>query len=347
MSKNIFFLYSELSEYTVECLNFIVKNNRFKIYVFSWPVNDEAPFKFNISKEIIIGDPNFLYEKSMEVKPEIIFCSGWLDKSYIKLIKSIDYKCTKVLMIDNYWKDSIKQILGRNVLKSVTKNFDLSWVPSNFHVSYSQKIGFKNKNIILGLYARDLSLFNDAFHNNKIKKSKNPPKKFIYVGRYLKLKGILDLWNAFKIFSKTNSEWELHCVGTGYLSDKKMIHPKIFHHGFLSRDQIIELSSNTGIFVMPSHSDHWGMAVQEFACLGFPLICSNKVGSSYSFLEEGKNGFHFESKNINDLVRVMNKFSVMNNKELYKFAQRSNELSFLYNLETWNNTILNITKFYD
>ena len=94
---------------------------------------------------------------------------------------------------------------------------------------------------------------------------------------------------------------------------------------------------------MPSHSDHWCMAVQEFACLGFPLICSKKVASSFTVLREGENGFLFNEKNIEDLVASMQKISEMNNEELNRFAIKSNELSFLYNLDTWRDTIFKIS----
>jgi len=345
MNKKLFFLYSELSEYTVECLNYLAEFDDFDIYVFSWPVNIEAPFKFNISKKITHLKINLLFKKADELKPELIFCSGWLDNSYINLIKSIKFKCTKVLMVDNFKKNSFRQFLAKFFYKTfITRNFDLCWVPSNFHISYAQQIGFDFKNIYLGLYSRDLTNFQESYLNNKKHKNHNFPRKFIYVGRYLKLKGILDLWNAFEKFSNNNNEWELHCVGTGDLSNSRKLHSRIHHHGFLSKTQILDLSKDSGVFIMPSHSDHWCMAVHEFACLGFPLICSKKVGSSYTFLKEGENGFHFKEKNINDLASVMNKVSNLNNEELNRFANKSNELSFLYNLETWRDTIFKISK---
>lgn len=344
MNKIIFFLYSELSEYTVECLNYLSDSNNFEIYVFSWPINIEAPFEFNISKKINHLNVNLIFEKSKELKPDMIFCSGWLDKTYIKLIKSIKFKSTKILMVDNYWKNSPRQILAKFFYeKFISKYFDLCWVPSKYHVSYAKKIGFDFKNIYLGLYSRNLKSFQKSFEKYQKSKLDDFPKKFIYVGRYLKLKGVKDLWDAFEKFCEFNNEWELHCVGTGELSKSFKIHPKIYHHGFLSKSQILNLSKDTGVFIMPSHSDHWCMAVQEFACLGFPLICSKKVASSFTFLREGENGFLFNEKNIEDLVASMQKISEMNNEELNRFAIKSNELSFLYNLDTWRDTIFKIS----
>ena len=76
-----------------------------------------------------------------------------------------------------------------------------------FH-QISQKIcietRFKNKEIKLGLYARNLNKYEFVYNESLESKSKKFPKNFIYVGRYLELKGVYDLLDAFDEFSFTN-----------------------------------------------------------------------------------------------------------------------------------------------
>ena len=347
-TDNVLILYTELSQYTVECLNALTKvNENLKIYVVKWPINDEAPFVFEFDKRIIVVEKSELnlYHYATKISPRVILCSGWIDKDYIKLIKSIKIDAIKVLVFDNYWENSLKQKIGVFFLKNIiSKHFNYCWVPGRLHITYANKIGFKNDQIITGFYARDLESFNYKFKSNMDLK-KNFPKKFLYVGRYLKLKGVLDLWNSFIEFSKNNNEWELHCVGTGDLFDKRVIHDKIFHHGFLQKDELLKLVEITGVFIMPSHYDHWGMAVQEFATSGFPLICSDKVGAASSFLKENENGFLFESKNQKSLLNAMRKISNLSDEDLSKFGRNSNILAKKYDINSWVNSFMKFLKY--
>jgi glycosyltransferase involved in cell wall biosynthesis len=344
---SVLILYTELSQYTVECLNALVQfNQNLKVYVVKWPINNEAPFVFEFDERIIVFEKSEidLINYANKINPRVVLCSGWIDKDYIKLIISLKKEVIKVLAFDNYWENSVKQNLGRIFLKNIiSKHFNYCWVPGNLHITYANKIGFQIDQIVTGFYARDLDSFNLRFKSS-IDLKRNFPKKFLYVGRYLKLKGVLDLWNSFIEFSKNNEDWELHCVGTGDLFDKRVIHDKIIHHGFLHKDELLKLIESTGVFIMPSHYDHWGMAVQEFASSGFPLICSDKVGAASSFLKENENGFLFKSKNQNSLLNAMRKISNLSDENLSKFGWNSNILAKKIDINSWVNSFMKFLK---
>jgi glycosyltransferase involved in cell wall biosynthesis len=344
----VLILYTELSQYTVECLNALVQvNPNLKVYVIKWPINNEAPFVFEFDERIIVVEKSEieLDNYANKINPSVILCSGWMDKDYIKLIKSLKTEVVKVLAFDNYWENSVKQNLGRFFLKSIiSKHFNYCWVPGRLHIKYANKIGFQTNQIVTGFYARDLDSFNCKFKSS-INLKKNFPKKFLYVGRYLKLKGVLDLWNSFIKFSKNNKDWELHCVGTGDLFHKRVIHDKIVHHGFLQKEELLKLIDSTGVFIMPSHYDHWGMAVHEFAMSGFPLICSDKVGAASSFLKENENGFLFKSKNQKSLLNAMKKISNLSDEDLSKFGRNSNILAKKYDINSWVKSFIKFLKY--
>jgi len=339
----ILFLYTELAGYTVNCLNEAIRTNKnIEIHVIRWTLNKEAPFEFKFSKRLKVKEKNKinLLNYYNDIKPTHVICSGWSDKEYIHLIKTIKDKSKKILMFDNYWEGTIKQYIGRIILPfTITKHFDYCWLPGEIQEKYAKKIGFKEEQIFLGFYATDLSPFTKAFSQNLSEKRRKFPKKFLYVGRYLKLKGILDLYQAFILFSKNNLEWELHCVGNGNLFESRIKHPKIFHHGFIQPEDLPKITKCTGVFIMPSHYDHWGMAVQEFAAAGYPLICSDRVGANCSFLKENRNGYIFKAKNVNSLLNAMNKIANLHDDKLFEFSLKSNELSKLYNTDTWNKTL--------
>jgi hypothetical protein len=59
-------------------------------------------------------------------------------------------------------------------------------------------------------------------------------------------------------------------------------------------------------------------------------------------LQNGKNGYSFSATNTDDLLDKMIKIAELPQKKLCKFGIVSHELSNLYNLSTWNNTLINI-----
>lgn len=339
---NILLLYSELAGYTVNCLNFYShKNPHNIIHIVKWPVNKEAPFKFKFEKNIIINNKNDVslnkYVQSKNIK--LIICCGWFDKDYVKCVRH-NKKIKSVLMFDNYWEKTLKQRIGKIFIpKILTPYFNYCWVPGEIQKSYALKLGFKNENIFKGFYATDLTNFNKIYKKRSDKNYFTESKKMLYVGRYLKLKGVLDLWKAFINFSKKNPDWELHCVGEGNLYKNKVIHDKIIHHGFIQPEKLAELALDKSVFLMPSHFDHWGMAVQEFAASGLPLICSDKVGSINEFLKLNQNGFIFKANNSKSLENAMNKISRLSKEELIEFGEQSFKMSKTYNLKSWADTL--------
>ncbi len=350
MGSKILILYSELAGYTVNCLNHYVQNNpENEIHVIRWALNKEAPFIFSFEDRVIVNEKDEVNIEAyiQKVQPDLIICSGWFDKEYIKAVKQFK-NIKSVLMFDNYWENTFRQKIGKFIIPLRIKPlFDYCWLPGEVQKEYALMLGFKEKQIFLGFYATDLSNFNKAYLDNLSTKEESYPKRFLYVGRYLTLKGIEDLWSAFKQFAEKNKDWELHCVGTGDLFDVKIEHERIVHHGFIQPEQLPEVVKNSGVLIMPSHYDHWGMAVQEFAAAGLPLICSNTVGANCAFLQEGKNGYIFEAKNVNSLESALHKIAELSSQKLLEFGKISNHLSTIYNTSTWSQTlneILNQTK---
>ena len=61
--------------------------------------------------------------------------------------------------------------------------------------------------------------------------------------------------------------------------------------GNVERNALPAVYANADVAVVPSRSDTWGMALNEAALAGLPLIASGVVGGSYDLIEEGVNGF--------------------------------------------------------
>lgn len=344
--KKVLFLYTEIAGYFLACVKTLLQDYPVDIHVIRFPVNKEAPFLFDLTEQIYFYErKNYSYKQLQalveSIHPDFIYCSGWIDKDYLKICSNYKNVIPTVLAIDNPWNGSYKQIIATALFRGyIQKRFSHVWIPGKFQYEYAKKLGFKNENILQGVYSIDADLFHQEYYKHKENKNKNFPKRFLFVGRYNTVKGIDDLWNVFIELQNANpSEWELWCVGTGDLEKQFPVHPKIKNLGFLQPQNLIHLIKETGVFVLPSHFEPWGVVVHEFASAGFPLICSDKVGATEMFLQHGKNGFIFPAGTITLLKEYLLKVMRLSDEELNKMGERSVELAKQNTPHDWATTI--------
>ena len=342
---NFLFLYTELADYFLHCCSQLSKHGT--VHIVRWPVNKEAPFNFQFPDNIKVYDKDKydlegLKKLLLQINPSVIICSGWIDKDYLKLVKPYFKKIPTVLTCDTHWNGSLKQYLAVILSRVFLLNkFSHAWVPGKPQAKYVKKLGFKSRNIKTNYYCCDLPKFNALYDVQHSKKQIAFPKRFLYVGRYYNFKGITDLWSAFsKVQEELPNEWELWCLGTGNIPPFE--HPKIKHFGFVQPKDLEPILLQSGVFILPSRFEPWGVVVQEYAAAGFPVLLSTNVGAAEMFLEEGKNGFTFKSQNIKELADLLKKIIYLRDEELLKMSVKSNELAQKINSADWVKTITNI-----
>jgi len=129
-------------------------------------------------------------------------------------------------------------------------------------------------------------------------------------------------------------------LGSGDEWENKKEHPNIKHFGFVQPDDLLDILQDTGVFVLPSYKEPWGVVVHEMAVAGYPMICSDKVGAATRFLEPGKNGIIFKSGDKQALKTAL--LQLMNTSEikLIEMGEHSHQLGMSHTPEIWKNTLL-------
>ena len=345
----ILFLYTELAQYFMTCLETLSEKNIHDIHVVRMEVNPEAPFNFQLPQGIHFYDRTSLQNKQLsdladKINPEIIYCSGWKDKAYLKVCKKYKSKIPVILGFDNQWTGSVRQRLASWLSPIMIKRyFSHCWIPGEPQYQFAKAIGFDDNHILKGVYSCDYDYFNSLHKKYIHSKEKSFPHRFIYVGRYYDFKGVQELWKAFfELKSKGDSDWELWCLGTGSIPPVQ--HDSIKHFGFIQPDEMEQFIAETGVFIMPSQFEPWGVALHEFAAAGFPLIASDAVGSASLFLKQGLNGFIFKAGDKEDLKKTMNKIIMMSDKELLEYGERSSVYASFLTPDKWADTLLRIQR---
>lgn len=346
--KKIVFLYTELASYFLACIETLLQQPGVEVHIVRWEVNKEAPFSFSFSADVhIYNRKDYASDQQLKgligkINPSVIYSSGWMDKGYLKICKQYRKKIPVIVGFDNQWKGTLKQQIARLISPfKILNHFSHCWVPGPLQEKYALKLGFKRENVLAGFYCCDFELFHRQYLENRERKKAFFPKRFIYVGRYVEHKGIQDLWQAFvELQNESPTEWELWCLGTGDV--KPLEHSKIKHFGFIQPEKMKEYISNTGVFVLPSHYEPWGVVVHEFAAAGFPLICTDEVGARFTFVENDFNGYIYKSGDTQALKQLLFKIINSDSGRLSVMGDNSVEKAKQITPLTWSEQLMSI-----
>lgn len=339
--KVILLLYTERSSYLDNCLKELAQE-QIEVHLVSYPVNKEAPFVFSGSTFYNYERDQFknkieLLEFSQKLNPDLVLVSGWIDKDYLYVALKLKTSCTTVMAMDTPWTGSIRQrVLSTLAFNYFSKRFNYVWVPGIRQQLFAEKIGFSKHNIMTGFYSGDVDYFKNYYDNSILQKRKSYPKVFLFLGRYINNKCIHELCASFKAISEANNhQWELWCVGTGEEWENRIIHPKIKHLGFLQPSELKEVVANSGVYVLPSKFEPWGVSLHEFVAAGFPVIASKYVGSAELFLENNLNGLLINSCSKLAISQSILQMMKMSDQELLAMSQESLNLSNKITPKKW------------
>jgi glycosyltransferase involved in cell wall biosynthesis len=161
----------------------------------------------------------------------------------------------------------------------------------------------------------DLDKFKYRFYECESIKSRKSTS-FIFIGRILKEKGILDFIKAASIIKKSGLDCDFYILGfcdvinNSALSYSDLIKLASNNHvKYLgSTDDVRPFACNVDCFVYPSYyREGIPRSLIEAISLGLPVITTNKAGCR-EVLDEGKNGFFCNEKDPDDLSHKMLKF---------------------------------------
>ena len=233
--------------------------------------------------------------------PSLYFQPSWCTPSFNNLGKEVHAKGGKiVVMFDNPWRGDFRQLIGAIRFHTQWRNrFCAAWVVGESGARLARYWGFAESNIYTGMYGADPNLFRALLSPPLASR----PKRFIFVGQLIPRKGIHELLIAWRLFSQSKQEWELHIYGTGPL-EYLVRESNVVFRGFQQPDVIAAAMQQSRFLILPSHEEHWGLVVCEAAQSGCGFILSDAVASHLDLLTP-ENGRLFKSKDIYELRDAM------------------------------------------
>lgn len=181
---------------------------------------------------------------------------------------------------------------------------------------YSMSLGVREANIIIPCQAAALPHDYDAAgvllrYSRQTAQSYLPPR-FLYVGRLATVKGLGDLIQAFSLVRARMPGAHLDVIGAGPLKAELLeqalelgMADAVTLHGPKDLAEIVPLFFRSVALVLPSHSEPWGLVVNEALSFGCPVVVSDRCGCVPELVLPGVTGFTFKSGDVAALSEAM------------------------------------------
>ncbi len=278
--------------------------------------------------------------------PDKIIVYGWKFKSHLQLMRHFKGKTPLYFRGDSTLLDdavgfSIKKSLRRLLLQWVYGHVDFALSPGTASDKYFLNAGLSANQIIRAPHAIDNERFSNPSDGNLsyLEESLRWRSElsisdhtcvFLYAGKLQCLKNPQLLIRAFLRLKSNYKDVFLVVVGNGELENElkerysnEINFQKYIHFLPFQNQSMMPVVYRLGdIYVLPSNSETWGLAINEAMACGRPVIASDKCGAAAAMIKNNENGFVFKAGDENDLYNCMEK---MVNADLSSMGARAQE----------------------
>ena len=208
--------------------------------------------------------------------------------------------------------ESLKQVLFKIPMSTIIKL-------SKYHIS----LGGKLESILLNNGVKSDSIFTipnaveSSWIIKKLSNKKLDKLKFVFIGRYERLKGIEEIFKVInKLINKYN--FEFHFIG-GIPKDKRIYNDSFVYYDIIKNPEVIKnILIDSDILVCPSYSEGMPTVILEAMACGCAIIATD-VGAVKTMVND-ENGYLISNINIEEglekaiISSIIEKNSIFNKK---------------------------------
>lgn len=271
------------------------------------------------------------------LKPDVIVSDGFFQWTYAAIwIRMFNLHGIKHVMC---YEKTPHTERNAGFLRTIYRKFISRWIDcidcnGILTEQYIRNLGFK-KPLAFGHMVADVNGIKEKstqVNKDEIKEIKDKFQlsgvKFIYVGRLIPLKGIMELLEAWKEVAPTNAT--LMLIGEGQL--KRDIENFLSTHGITSvklvgrieYDQLARYYKSADCFIIPTLEDNWSLVVPEAMACGLPIACSIYNGC-YPELVTKNNGWTFDPLNKENTTDIIKQI-IASKDHLAKMGEKSQQI---------------------
>jgi glycosyltransferase involved in cell wall biosynthesis len=241
-------------------------------------------------------------------RPDVLFVNGWGFADSLEGLAWAARRGTPVCMFsDSRASDSPRRPAVEWTKRRLLALCDAAVVAGPEHADYLQALGMPGDRILDGYDAVD----NDYFAQRAAESRLDPMSRrhaglpdanyFLSVGRFVAKKNLPGLVKSYDLYRSRlvgRQPWSLVLVGDGPERDElQSMAARSPHRGditllpFQQYDRLPSIYAQAACFVLAStHSEQWGLVVNEAMACGLPVLVSAQCGCAASLVRDGENG---------------------------------------------------------
>lgn len=248
-------------------------------------------------------DSQFIQRLVTDQKPDAVFIAGWGNGPYNSLLKTPALRGSRFATgMDTSRLDTLRQKVGRIWLRRHFKRFAAVIAAGERAWQFARFVGVEESKLYRGYYGLDYDAFAQASAARL--KCETWPRRFLFTGRYVPVKGIQSLIQAYEIYrDKVDDPWPLTTCGAGPAAERLGAVAGVDDRGFVQPSDLPAVFAQAGAFVLPSHVEPWGVVIAEACAAGLPVICTEACGASVELVRSYHNGLTVATDDAAALMR--------------------------------------------
>lgn len=325
-----------------------------KVVKWDLPLLEDYPFEWISNTARNPGSHHFsgiknpdLIHRITQWKPDSVLVFGWAYQSHLQVIRHFKGKLPVYFRGDSTMLDEtkgFKPLIKKWFLTWVYKHIDRTFYVGTENKRYFKSYGLKEDQLIFTPHAVDNNRYaedhiSEAMNLRKNLKINSNDILILFAGKFESKKDPGLLLNAFSRMDNKNVH--LLFAGNGPLegSLKSQISDLNSHNvhfmDFQNQTKMPALYQACDIFCLPSKGpgESWGLAINEAMSCSRAILTSDKVGSAYDLVEQGRNGSIFKSGNLTDLKEKLEHLT-SSRRKLEEYGKCSKEIIKSWNFET-------------
>jgi len=342
MSRRLTVITEIIAPYRVPVFNALARERGIDLHVIFlsetdpklrlWPIyKDEINFSYEVlpSWRARIGRQTLLLNRGLgralrNSHPDVVVCGGynypasWQALSWAKL-----HGVPFVAWIESTSREQRSSAFPIQLAKRFFVHAcDAFLVPGKASAAYLQVLGAASRQIFVAANAVDTEFFAAGAARARLNPAATrshfglPSRFFLFVGRLIETKGVFDLVEAYgRLSPELRREIGLVFVGDGHARDQisrqaaKIDPATILVLGFLQRDHLSQLYGLAEALVFPTHSDAWGLVVNEAMACRLPVITTDVAGCQLDLVHHAENGFVIPARDLTALTECMERLA--------------------------------------
>jgi 1,2-diacylglycerol 3-alpha-glucosyltransferase len=304
----------------------------------------KQPLEELSQSEIIQAAKTFLEQE----KPDVAIIAGYSLPCMRFIARWVKQHGGRTIMPTVSWAGDHRRWLIREWVKGlvIRRLFDAVCASGERTQAYYRGLGFSQQSIWKQFNVVDNAHFsagaNQAQCNAPALRNKLgiPHQYFIFVGALEVQKNVGHLLDCYANYRREDGQWGLVIVGIGTQLESLKIKaqqekiPDLIFAGMKKHDETPAYYGLASCLVIPSLSEAWGLVVNEAEAAGLPILASNKCGCVPELVHRGINGYSFDPKDQQELIRLMHLMSG-GSLDLAAMSQSSRQIIQYYTPERW------------